>query len=86
VTPNTQSLNTQLANAVADVAFAQDRLQRMQELTAEARRNECAALNRVNEAQRNFDLLVAEVRKSALRDTNWRQPVGLPAEAPKDTP
>ena len=79
--PKSPSLNTQLANAVAAVAQAQDYLHRMQELTAAARRNECDALNKVNEAQRHFDALVAEVKKSAPRDTDWRRPVGLPAEA-----
>lgn len=79
--PKTPSLNTQLANAVADVAKAQDHLSHMSERVATARRDENDALNRVNEAQRHFDALVAEVKKTAPRDTEWRQPVGLPAEA-----
>ena len=78
--PKTPSLNTQLANAVAAVASAQDYLNRMAELTGAARRNETNALNKVNEAQRHFDALVAEVKKSAPRETEWRRPVGLPAE------
>lgn len=79
--PNSPSLNTQLANAVAAVASAQDHLASMRELTAHARRNETHALNKVNEAQRHFDALVAEVKKSAPRETDWRRPVSLPAEA-----
>jgi indole-3-glycerol phosphate synthase len=75
----TPSLNTQLANAVAAVASAQDYYHRMRELADQARRNETAALNKVNEAQRHFDALVAEVKKSAPRDTDWRRPVGRPA-------
>lgn len=78
--PTSPSLNTQLANAVAAVASAQDNLLRMRELTNHARSNETDALNKVNEAQRHFDALVALVKKSALRDTDWRRPVGLPAE------
>ncbi len=74
VVPTTLSLNTQLANAVAAVASAQDYLHRMSDLTAAARRNETDALNKVNEAQRYFDALVAEVKKSAPRDTDWRRP------------
>ena len=79
--PKTPSLNTQLANAVADVAKAQDHLRHMSERVATASRDENDALNRVNEAQRHFDALVAEVKKSAPRDTDWRRPVGLPAGA-----
>lgn len=79
--PKTKSLNTQLANAVADVASAQDYLLRMADLTACARPNEIDALNKVNEAQLQFDVLVAEVKKSAPRDTNWRRPVGILVKA-----
>lgn len=74
--PKTPSLNTQLANAVAAVAAAQDYLERMSTLAASARRDETDALNKVNEAQRHFDALVAEVKKSAPRDTDWRRPRG----------
>ncbi len=77
--PNSPSLNTQLANAVAAVASAQDYLKRMRELADSARRNETDALNKVNEAQKHFDALVAEVKKSAPKDTDWRRPVGMPA-------
>ena len=79
--PNSPSLNTQLANAVAAVASAQDYLAHMRELTGHARNNEADALNKVNEAQRHFDALVAEVKKSAPRETDWRRPVGQPVEA-----
>lgn len=76
--PKTPSLNTQLANAVAAVASAQDHLARMTQLVSEARNKETDALNRVNEAQRHFDALVAEVKKSAPRDTDWRRLVTHP--------
>ena len=79
--PSSPSLNTQLANAVAAVASAQDHLDRMRELTGHARSNEADALNKVNEAQRHFDALVAEVKKSAPRETDWRRPIGQPAGA-----
>lgn len=70
--PKTPNLNTQLANAVAAVAAAQDNLLIMADRTANARRDETEALNRVNEAQKHFDALVNEVKKSAPRDTDWR--------------
>lgn len=69
-----ESLNTKIANAVADVANAHDHLARMAELSDAARRDETNARNIANEAQRNFDILVAEVRNSAPRDTDWRRP------------
>ena len=78
--PKSPSLNTQLANAVAAVASAQDYLRLKTELTDAARRNETEARNKVNEAQKHFDDLVAMVKKSAPRDTDWRRPV--PVEAP----
>ena len=79
--PKSPSLNTQLANAVAALAAANDRLTHMKSVTEAARREETAARNKVNEAQRLFDALVAEVKKSAPRDSDWRCPPSLPAEA-----
>ena len=76
-----ESLNTQLANAVAAVASAQDYLARMCELTACARRNETDARDKVNEAQKHFDALVAQVKKSAPRDTDWTRPAPQPLPA-----
>jgi chemotaxis regulatin CheY-phosphate phosphatase CheZ len=78
--PKTPSLNTQLANAVADIARAQDNLERVAQLASEACKRETEALNEVNKAQKHFDALVAEVKKSAPRDTNWRRPVSWSAE------
>ena len=79
--PKSPSLNTQLANAVVDVAAAQDHLRHMSDRVATARRDETDAMNKVNEAQRHFDALVAEVKKSAPRDTDWRRPASLPVAA-----
>lgn len=73
-----ESLNTQLFNAVAAVAAANDRHARMREMTAQALREETAALNALNEAQARFDGLVAEVKKSAPRDSDWKRPRGVP--------
>ena len=78
--PTTPSLNIQLANAVAAVASAQDYLRRMEGLTGSARRNEADARNKVNEMQRHFDALVAEVRKSAPLETDWK--LSSPAQCP----
>jgi hypothetical protein len=75
------SLNTQLANAVARVAVAQDDLDRMCQLTSMARQNETHARNLVNKEQKHFDELVAAVKKSAPRDTDWARPVGIREKA-----
>jgi hypothetical protein len=72
-TKTTSNLNTQMANAIAAVATAQDYLDRMRKATAQARREEAIAVNRVNDAQRNFDALVAEVKKSAPIETHWQE-------------
>ena len=79
--PKSPSLNTQLANALAALATAQDNLARLRAAADSARREECTAVFKVNEAQRHFDALVAEVKKSAPHDTDWRRRVGLPVEA-----
>ena len=76
------SLNTQIANAVAAVASAQDYLTRMTDLTRAASHNETDARNKANEAQRHFDALVAQVKKSAPRDTEWRRPLENTETAP----
>lgn len=69
-----ESLNTQLANAVAKVATANDWLTNRIYRTEDARREETLARNAVNEAQKHFDELVAMVKNSAPRDTVWRRP------------
>jgi hypothetical protein len=79
IDPSKGSLNTQLANAVAAVAVANDRLAAMRDSLAAAQREETTAINKVNEAQKHFDDLVAMVKKSAPRNTDWRRPVGMPA-------
>ena len=77
--PKSPSLNTQLANAVASVARAQDRLVEMSNRVAAARRDETDAINAVNKEQKHFDDLVAMVKKSAPLQTDWRR-----AAAPKE--
>jgi len=76
-----ESLNTQLANAVAALAVANDRLELMRARTASASREETAARNAVNEAQKSFDELVALVKGLAPQNTDWKRPRGQ--EAPR---
>jgi indole-3-glycerol phosphate synthase len=71
--PTSPSLNTQLANAVVAVTKAQNHLIEMQRFAAQARSRETDALSAVNTAQKQFDALVAEVKKSAPPSTDWRK-------------
>ncbi len=71
MTERPETLNTQLADAAAAVASAQDYLVRMKALADSASRNETDALNKVNEAQRYFDSLVVQVKRSAPPCTGW---------------
>lgn len=67
------TVNTQLANAAARLHVANERLASASQRTYAARREETAALNEVNEAQKHFEELVAFVRGQAPRDTGWGQ-------------
>lgn len=71
--PTSPNLNIQLANAVATVAQAQDRLVAASSRADAARREETDAINAVNKEQRHFDELVALVKKSAPLKSDWRQ-------------
>ena len=69
-----KSLNTLLADAVANVAVANDSLAKRRETTRAARIEEAAAINHANEMQKKFDELVMMVKKSAPHDTDWKRP------------
>jgi anti-sigma-K factor RskA len=73
------SLNTLLANAVADLAVAGDFHAQKASQARQASSEETDALNRVNEAQKKFDELVAMVKKEAPRASDWKQSKGVPA-------
>lgn len=80
IDPTKGSVNTQLANAVAACAVASDQLAVVRERLAAALREEATAVNNANEAQRHFDELVALVKKSAPRGTDWQRPAGMPVD------
>lgn len=71
--PASPSINVQLANAVAEVAKANDFLIQMRQQSAVARNNETDALNRLNKEQKRFDELVEAVKKSAPPETDWQR-------------
>lgn len=67
-----KSLNSQLYDAVAELATLGDQLDLATRRLAEARAHETAAMNRVNEAQKRFDELVALTKKTtASPGSDW---------------
>jgi hypothetical protein len=69
------NLQQRLAQAIADLEDLQCNLTARQSEAAQARNRETDALNAVNCAQKHFDALVAEMKKSAPQSTDWkRQP------------
>jgi hypothetical protein len=73
-----KSLNSQLYDAVAELAQRGDEHRLAALRAAEASRAETHALNRVNEAQAAFDKLVAQVKNAAPRSSDWKRPRGEP--------
>lgn len=74
---STESLNTQIANAVADLKLKSETLAHLSDLARRASREEMDAINRINEAQKKFDELVAMVKKSAPHNTDWKRTTGI---------
>jgi hypothetical protein len=62
-----------LALHAAEVAAAGEEYAACVEQTATARIAETTALNRLNEAQRQLDKIVAQMRKEAPRDSDWKR-------------
>ncbi len=62
-----------LALHAGEVAVATERYKSCLDATATARREETAALNRLNEAQRQLDKIIAQMRKESPRDSDWRR-------------
>ena len=54
-----------------EIIEAQQRYESAKQETSFARSTECAALNSLNSAQKKLDTKLAELRKSAPRDSDW---------------
>lgn len=61
------------------VVSATEAHQSAQSRASIARNEETDARNRLNEAQKAFDAAVAEMRKQAPRDSEWKRERGVPA-------
>lgn len=75
------NINEEITSAINDLNEATERLFRASVKSAEARKDEIAATNAVNEAQKNLDCLYAQLRKAAPNGTDWKRQTGEPADA-----
>lgn len=62
-----------LALHAGEIAAATERYKSCLDAAATARIEETAALNRLNEAQRQLDKIIAQMRKESPRDSDWRR-------------
>lgn len=62
-----------------DIVHAAQAHQSAQQRASIARNEETDALNRLNQAQKAFDAAIAELKKQAPRDSEWKRERGLPA-------
>ncbi len=60
-----------MSSAVYELIHANEQLVECQRITSAAYSSECAALNRVNKAQAEIDLLVRLMRKNTPSGTDW---------------
>ena len=66
-----KSLNREIDDAIVAFANAKDHLDATRITLSRARNQETDAINRVNEAQKKLDELIAVLKKEAPRDTDW---------------
>ena len=71
------SINSDMNQAIIDLDTAIQRHAMARKRESEARNETCAAINRVNDAQKRVDALVAELKKLAPRDSDWNRPQGI---------
>jgi hypothetical protein len=62
-----------MARALEEVQSAGEELIRATAILSSARSSECAATNRLNQAQKTFDDLVTSMRTSAPQGSDWRR-------------
>lgn len=60
-----------LEQAAEKVRLAQDNYDDAKDKAEHARRRETSAFNALNDAQKEFDAVVAQMREGAPRDSDW---------------
>lgn len=68
------TINAMMNEAIIELANAIERHAQAQRRASEARGEECAALNRINEAQKKVDALVQTMKKQSPRESDWNRP------------
>lgn len=71
-------MNDDISKAFKELADAAERYNECSQQVSFARSAETTALNRLNNAQKALDELVASLRKAAPRDSDWRRSKGEP--------
>ena len=70
------SINSDMNQAIIDLDTAVQRHAMASKREAESRKELIAAMNRVNDAQKRVDALVAELKKLTPRDSDWNRSRG----------
>lgn len=65
------TVNKELYDAIAELAQANDRLERARLVTSQARSEETDALNCVNAAQKKINALLDPLKQQAPSGTDW---------------
>lgn len=68
-----QTMQGAMSEAITEVAQYTERLLIMGEQTNRARRDETDCRNRLNQAQKKVDELIATLKKQAPRDSDWKR-------------
>lgn len=62
-----------LAEVIGELYSAKGAYQRADHRYRDASKDHTSALNRLNDAQKRFDAVVADMKKAAPRDSDWQQ-------------
>lgn len=79
-----RDLASELAAAGAELAGFFAAFQKADTELAHAKNIATDALNRVNQAQKKIDAIVAEMKRTAPRDSDWRRPPPRMVEVPPE--
>ena len=71
------SINSDMNQAIIDLDTAFQQHAMASKRQAESRKELIAAMNRVNDAQKRVDALVAELKKLTPPGSDWNRPQGI---------
>lgn len=73
IDPSKGSIQTQLSNAISELADAQEALVKAEVRRAQASKEETDAINRVNGCQKRIDELVEMLKSQSPRSSDWHR-------------